>query len=514
MNPIKLVLALIALSFFSCKSEEKPPNIIFIMSDDHAQKAISAYSKNLIETPNIDRIAKEGAIFTESYVTNSICAPSRAAMLTSKYSSQNGLRDNRDKFDGSQQTFPKILRKNGYQTCIIGKWHLKTEPTGFDNWRILIGQGQYYNPDFWEMGDTNRYIGYTTDIITNFAVEELEDRDKDKPFAMLIHHKAPHRNWMPNPKYFGAFDSLDIPLPTTFWDDYSSRFQASEADMRIDDMYISFDLKLQKESYNIETGSGGNSTFVNKVEKNWESTYGRLTDDQKRIWDDYYDKINEEFRLAELSGDKLLKWKYRRYINDYLSCILSVDESVGKILDYLDVNDLSENTIVVYTSDQGFYLGEHGWYDKRWMYEESFRTPLLIRYPGKIKPGLKIDEFVMNIDYAPTFFEYAKIDIPNDFQGESFKNLLDGKSTNWRNSIYYHYYEYPHGWHKVRQHYGIKKGSYKLIYFYEIDKWELFVLKNDPNEVSNIYLSMDSSKIVKELKYELDSLRIKYGEIN
>ena len=279
-------------------------------------------------------------------------------------------------------------------------------------------------------------------------------------------------------------------------------------------MYISFDLKLQKGSYNKETGSGGNSSFARNAEQNWASSYERLTENQKKAWDKYYNKVNEEFKSTNFSSEELLKWKFKRYVNDYLACILSVDESVGRILDYLDRNGLSENTLVVYTSDQGFYLGEHGWYDKRWMYEESFRTPLLIRYPGKIKPGSKIDDFIMNIDYAPTFFEYANIDIPNDFQGESFKKLLEGKRDSWRNSIYYHYYEYPHGWHKVRQHYGIKKGNFKLIYFYNIDKWELFDLHNDPNEVSNIYSSMESSTIVKGLKSELDSLRIKYEEIN
>lgn len=520
MKPILNLLFLPAILFLisSCKpgnsSEQKTkPNIIFIMSDDHAEKAISAYSSELIETPNIDRIAKEGMLFKNSYVTNSICAPSRATMLTGKYSSQNGLRDNRDEFDGSQQTFIKLLKANGYQTSIIGKWHLKTKPTGFDDWRILIGQGSYYNPKFWENGDTTKYIGYTTDIITKFAIEQLENRDKNKPFVMLVHHKAPHRNWMPHPKYFGAFDSVNIPLPETFYDDYKTRKPASEADMRIDGMYLSFDMKLQKGSYKKEMGTGGNAAFAKNAEKNWINTYNRLTDEQRGAWDSYYNKINEDFKKQKLSGDKLLRWKYKRYMDDYLSCILSVDESVGKILDYLDDHGLTENTIVVYTSDQGFYLGEHGWYDKRWMYEESFITPLLVRYPKKIAPNSVSNNFVMNIDYAPTFLDYAGVEIPSDIQGKSIRPILEGNNpSDWRKSMYYHYYEYPHGWHKVHKHYGIRTERYKLIHFYGIDYWEFFDLEKDPNELNNIYEKMKNSKIVTDLKQELDSLKVKYKD--
>ena len=509
-------LLVISFLFLSCSPEQvTKPNIIFIMSDDHAEKAISAYSRKLIQTPNIDRIAKEGMLFENSYVTNSICAPSRATMLTGKYSSLNGLRDNRDAFDGSQQTFIKLLKANGYQTSIIGKWHLKTKPTGFDNWRILTGQGSYYNPRFWENGDTNKYIGYTTNLITDFAIEELENRDKKKPFVMLIHHKAPHRNWMPHPKYFDVFDSVDILLPETFYDDYKTRKPASEADMRINDMYLSFDLKLTKGNYKNETGTGGNATFAKNAGKNWMNTLNNLTEEQRNAWNTYYNKVNIDFKKQKLSGDKLLRWKYKRYMHDYLSCILSVDESVGKILKYLDDHDLAENTIVVYTSDQGFYLGEHGWYDKRWMYEESFRTPLLIRYPKKVAPNSVSNNFVMNVDYAPTFLDYAGVDIPSDIQGESLKPILEGNNpTRWRKSMYYHYYEYPHGWHKVHKHYGIRTERYKLIYFYGIDTWELFDLERDPNELNNIYEEMKSSKLVNNLKAELDSLKIKYHDIN
>ncbi len=516
MKQYALLLIIFSLSFISsCTLDNSPkqPNIIFIMSDDHAQKAISSYSSELIKTPNIDRIANEGMLFVNSYVTNSICGPSRATMLTGKYSSLNGLRDNRDKFDGSQQTFPKLLQKAGYNTSIVGKWHLKSKPTGFNNWKVLFGQGQYYNPTIWENGDTIKYTGYTTDLITDFAIEELDSLDKSKPFAMLIHHKAPHRNWMPNIKNLGLFDSVDIPLPETFYDDYNSRVAASEADMRIDDMYLSFDLKLNSDSYAKETGSGGNKRFAARVESIWESTYNRLTDEQKIAWDEYIEKINFDFKSKNLTGKELSEWKYQRYLRDYLSTILSVDESVGRILKYLDENGLTENTIVVYTSDQGFYLGEHGWFDKRWMYEESFRTPFLIRYPAEIEAKTTSENFIMNLDYAPTFLDFAGVDIPSDIQGESFRNIAIGeKDKDWRKSMYYHYYEFPHGWHNVKQHYGIKNHRYKLIYFYGLEKWELFDLKNDPNELNNIYNTMEDSELVNNLKSELDSLKIKYND--
>ncbi|MEE9431090.1 MAG: sulfatase [Melioribacteraceae bacterium] len=510
---VKVTIFFFLLSVTFLNGQQEQPNIIFIMSDDHAEKAISAYTSELLKTPNIDRIANEGMIFRNSFVTNSICGPSRASMLTGKYSSQNKLRDNRDEFDGTQQTFPKLLQKAGYQTSVIGKWHLKTEPTGFDNYRVLLNQGEYYNPLIWEKGDTNKYIGYTTDLITDFAIDELEKRDKGKPFALLLHHKAPHRNWMPNPKYFGVFDSIDIPIPKTFYDDYKNRIPAAEADMKIDDMYIAFDLKLKKESYEKETGSGGNKQFAKKSEGYWENSYDDLTATQKIAWDSYYDKVNKDFKSQKLSGKELLEWKYKRYMQDYLACILSVDESVGRVLDYLDENNLTENTIVVYTSDQGFFLGEHGWYDKRWMYEESFRTPLVIRYPKKIKPSSESNQFVMNIDYAPTFLEYAGVEIPTDIQGESLKNIFEEKpNDDWRKSMYYHYYEYPHGWHSVRQHYGVRTEKYKLIYFYNMDLWELYDMGNDKNEIHNIYDKMKSCDIVGELKEELEALRVKYKE--
>ena len=500
--------------FFSCISTKRKPNIIFIMSDDHAEKAISCYSKKLIDTPNIDRIANEGIIFKNSFVTNSICAPSRAVLLTGKYSHMNGLRDNRDEFDGTQLTFPKLLQQNGYETNIVGKWHLKTEPTGFDDWKILVGQGQYYNPVFIENGVEVQYLGYTTTLITDKAIDMMEQRDQKRPFCMLVHHKAPHRNWMPDSKHMDVFNDKDLPLPETLHDDYSNRSAAAHADMRIKDMYLSLDMKLKKESYQKETGTGGNANFTVNVEKSWQNTYENLTDKQKEAWDKHYNLMNEKFTQANFSDKELLEWKYQRYIKDYLRCILSLDENIGRLLDYLDENGLADDTIVIYTSDQGFYLGEHGWYDKRFMYEESLSMPLVMRYPREIEPGQISDDIVLNLDFAPTFLDFAETDIPEEMQGKSFRSITQGKTPeNWRTSMYYHYYEYPHGWHNVKRHYGIRTQSYKLIHFYdEVEKWELYDLDVDINEMNNLYNDSTYSNIVKSLKAELKQLQLYYGD--
>ena len=514
-------IMLSSLAMISCKEQKQDiqPNILFIMSDDHAEQAISAYGSKLIKTPNIDRIANEGILFKNSFVTNSICAPSRAVLLTGKYSHLNGLRDNRDEFDGSQVTFPKILQASGYQTYMMGKWHLKTDPTGFDDWKILIGQGEYYNPRFKENGEQKRYTGYTTDLITDMAIETLEKRNKEKPFCMLVHHKAPHRNWMPNPKYFDEYKDIDLPVPESLYDTYEGRKAAEEADMRIDDMYLSLDMKLLPGFYSEETGTGGNKNAAKNIEQSWYNSYNSLNEEQKAAWDAHYMPINEKFKISNLSGKDLLNWKYQRYIKDYLRCILSVDESVGRLLDYLDKEGLTENTIVVYTSDQGFYLGEHGWYDKRFMYEESLSMPLVMRYPGEIQEGIRSNDIVLNLDFAPTFLDYAKAEVPEEMQGNSLRPLLNNNDTpEWRNSMYYHYYEFPHGWHMVKQHYGIRNERYKLIHFYnDIDMWELYDLENDPNEMENIYDQSENKELIETLKDELEQLQEKYkdtGNIN
>ena len=509
-------LSVLALSnsfnLLSCSTAKNRPNILFIMSDDHAEQAISCYGSKLIQTPNIDRIAQKGIRFENSFVTNSICAPCRAVLLTGKYSHINGLKDNRDTFDGSQQTFPKLLQQAGYQTGIIGKWHLKSAPTGFDVWKILRGQGNYYNPIFLSSEGEKQIKGYVTDIITDVAIETIENRDKNKPFCMLVHNKAPHRNWMPNLKYLNEFEDRDLPLPETFYDDYSTRSAAAkEADMRIDDMFLGFDLKLNPEDFDEDTGSGGSGKVTGEKRTGY---LDRLTDEQRKAWDAHYNKISADYRKAKLEGEEELKWKYQRYMKDYLKCILSVDENVGRLLDYLDESGLAENTVVVYTSDQGFYLGEHGWYDKRFMYEESLSMPLVMRYPKEINPGQVCNDMVLNLDFASTFLDYAGVEIPTDIQGASFRSLAQGKKpSDWRTSMYYHYYEYPHGWHFVKQHYGIRSERYKLIHFYnDIDVWEFYDLKNDPNELNNVFDNPEYADVVKELKTELDGLQKKYKD--
>lgn len=499
---------------FSKNITSKQPNILFIMSDDHAEQAISCYSNKLINTPQIDRIAREGIMFKNSFVTNSICGPSRATMLTGKYSHKNGFRDNRDKFDGSQMTFIKLLKNAGYGTYIVGKWHLKSEPEGFDNWQVLVGQGEYYNPRFIENGEEKKHIGYATDIITDKTLDVLKKHNKEKPFCMLMHHKAPHRNWMPHTKYLEKFENTEFPVPETFYDDYNKRPAAAQADMRIDDMYLSFDLKLHKEFYKKETGTGGNKKWAVSVEETWQKTYDSLTPGQKEKWDAHYQKLNEEFAEKNLSGKELLNWKFQHYMKDYLRCILSVDESVGSVLDYLENTGLAENTIVVYTSDQGFYLGEHGWYDKRFMYEESLGMPLLMRYPNEIKPNQVCEEMVMNLDFAPTFLDFAGERIPEEMQGESFRTLTNGGlALDWRDAVYYHYYEYPYGWHNVMKHYGVRTKRYKLIHFYnDKDYWELYDLQNDPHEINNIYGDPEYANIQNNLTQKLQQLRIKYED--
>ncbi len=511
-----LILAFLLPSCVSRKVEKppakKPLNILFIMTDDHAEQAISSYGSKLIDTPNIDRIANEGIRFTNSFVTNSICAPSRAVMLTGKYSHLNGLRDNRDRFDGSQMTFPKLLQKAGYFTAVVGKWHLKTEPTGFDDWNVLIGQGAYYNPTMIDNGDTLRHTGYTTDVITDIALETLEKRDKSKPFCLLYHHKAPHRNWMPAPRHFSMYKDEDLPLPATFFDNYEGREAAAHQDMRVADMYLSMDMKLMPEDFGEETGTGGHATY--DVVKAWLDTYNRMTPEQKAAWDAHYDPIRKEFREKQPSGKDLAVWKYQRYIKDYLRSVAAVDENIGRVLDYLDKNGLAENTLVVYTSDQGFYLGEHGWYDKRFMYEESLGMPLVMRLPGMIKSGEVSDAMVLNLDFAPTFLDIAGVEIPEEMQGNSLRPLFDNQTPDsWRKSMYYHYYEYPHGWHSVKQHYGVRTYQHKLIYYYNDDTWELFDLLQDPAELNNIYGVAGNEAITSALKEELLQLRELYGEV-
>lgn len=486
-------------------SESARPNIIFIMADDHAFQAISAYGSNRNQTPNIDKLAGEGMIFNNSFCTNSISAPCRAVILTGKYSHINGHIDNSTTFDGTQTTFPKLLQKAGYQTAIVGKWHLRSSPTGFDYHNVLPGQGDYYNPVMIEMGERKKHIGYTTNLITDFAFDWLDNREKEKPFCLMLHHKAPHRNWLPEEKYLHLFDDIDMPLPETFYDDYSSRSKAAiDQEMTIDKhMHMSWDLKiLPQDTNNLK---GLERSFYNQLKK--------LTPEQRKIWDESYDPKNKAFKEANLKGDELLNWKYQRYIKDYLRCIQSVDDNIGRVMKYLEENDLEENTIIIYTSDQGFYLGEHGWFDKRFMYEESLRMPLIIKYPKEIPGGSKSDEIVLNLDFASTFLDYAGVEIPDSIQGKSMRSILNGKTPKkWRTSMYYHYYEYP-GAHKVRRHYGLRTQKYKLIHFYyDIDEWELYDLEKDPNELNNIIDKSGYKDIINKLKDELMKKREIFGD--
>ncbi len=486
------------------QSADKKPNIIFIMSDDHAYQAISAYGYGLNRTPNIDRIAKEGALFKKGFVTNSICAPSRAVMLTGKHSHINGKIDNVHSFDWNQENFAKTLQANGYQTAMIGKIHMDGLPQGFDYSMVLPGQGQYYNPDFIENGVTKRIEGYVTKITTDLALNWLDQqRNPDKPFLLLYHQKAPHRTWMPEEKYLRLFEDSTFAPPANFFDDYVGREAAAFQEMSIDkDMDLAYDLKILDKEGDIQT----------KYRKSAEAMHKRMTPEQMKAWDAYYDPIIKKFKADKLTGKELALWKFDRYMKDYLATIQSVDDGVGEMLDYLDKNGLAENTIVVYTSDQGFYLGEHGWFDKRFMYEESFRTPLLMRYPKEIKAGTVVEEMVQNLDFAPTFLDYAGAPISKEIQGESFRKLVGGTEKKWRDAIYYTYYEYP-GEHKVKRHHGVRTDRYKLIHFYyDIDKWELYDLEKDPTEMNNVYGNSKYKKVQQQMHKKLTEVRAKYKD--
>ena len=506
----KAILHGLALALFlgACKTEKQPErlNILFIMSDDHAVQAISAYGhpvSQLAPTPNIDRLAAQGALFTANYCGNSICGPSRASILTGKHSHMHGfMRNTARGFDGSQQTLPKILQENGYQTAVIGKWHLVSKPTGFDFWKILNDQGEYNNPDFITQDDTSQYMGYATDLITDFTKEWLDSRDKSKPFFLMMHHKAPHRNWIPAERHYNLYDTVQFPVPKTFFDDYQGRLAAAQQEMNIyRDMYEGHDLKMVEEE-------GSRSLRYDPWPHVWIE---RMTDREKeRFWEAYRTKTDSYFELDLKDEKAVAEWKFQRYLQDYLATIKSVDESIGEILRYLDDNGLSENTLVVYTTDQGFYLGEHGWFDKRFMYEESMIMPLILRCPDFIEPGTVVSRLTQNIDFAPTFLDFTGIEIPKDMQGVSFRNLLDEEvPMKWRNSLYYHYYEFP-GFHSVRKHYGIKTERYKLIHFYEENHWELFDLETDSLEVHNIYNWKESQDIIEELEQELRRLQTIY----
>lgn len=473
------------------------------MSDDHAYQAVSAYSSKLIRTPNIDRIGREGALMLEAAVTNSVCSPSRAVMLTGKYSHMNGLRDNGTFFDSSQQTLPKILQQQGYKTAVIGKWHLWSTPTGFDYWNVLPAQGHYYNPEFIKMGKDTSYTGYVTDLITDLSLSWME-KNKDGPFCLLLQHKAPHRNWMPPLKYLHLFNDKTFPLPRTFYDTYENKPALQRQQIMVkEDLDIRYDSKMPCDSCPVQKiNDWAPAEFAREIE--------RLTPPERRVWDSAYAEEFRDFKKLR-TKDEMVRWQFQRYMEDYLRCVQSVDDNVGRVLRYLDEKGLAHNTIVIYTSDQGFYLGEHGLYDKRFMYRESFRTPFLIRYPRAIAANQRLSQYTLNLDIAPTLLDFAGISIPADMQGESMKPLLTGnKAKGWRKEVYYHYYERSFG---LTAHYGIRTARYKLMHFYDpVDAWELYDLQKDPDEMHNVYGVQAYAKTVEELKKRLIDLQKKYGD--
>lgn len=445
----------------SFAAEPRRPNIIWIMSDDHASQALSCYGSRLNRTPNLDRIASEGVRFDNAFCTNSLCAPSRATLLTGKYSHINGMKDNQPQsvFDGSQPTFPKVLQKAGYRTAIVGKWHLVSDPTGFDYWNILPGQGIYHNPDFIEMGKKVKRPGYVTDIITDDAIRWMKGAGAG-PFCLMVHHKAPHRGWEPDDKHSALYADRSLPEPESFNDDYRNRTSsAAHADNRIADM------------------------------PDW---------------------VKEQ--PPGMTPEQTKKWNYQHFIKDYLRVIASLDDNVGRLLGTLDASGLASNTLVAYASDNGFFLGDHGWFDKRFIYEESLRVPLMMRFPGVARAGRVEKRVVANIDFAPTLLEAAGVPVPADIQGRSLLPLLKGQSPKWRDSLYYHYYEYPQP-HRVRPHYGVRTERYKLVCYPTVDEWELFDLKTDPHELKSIYADPSQAALVRKMKAELSRLRAEFKDI-
>lgn len=549
----KSIISLAALSCVTAayaqqQKAQQHPNIVYIMCDDHAYQCISAYGSalsKLAPTPNIDRLAERGMRFDRAFVENSLSTPSRACLMTGQYSHQNGQRQLGEGIDTTRTFFTELLQEAGYQTAVVGKWHMGCDPKGFDYYHVYNDQGQYWNPQYRGTDTNNEFVveeGYSTDLTTDHALSFIEHRDPSKPFCLLLHHKAPHRNWQANLKYLGMYDDVEFPMPENFYDDYATRGSAArtqkmsvtrdmrwEQDFKVPEM-LDLNNPDSKDSYNALMGE-----------------INRMTPEQRSAWGRYYFPRNRRLLEAQLKGKDLDNWKYQVYIRDYMSVIASVDESVGRVLDYLDKNGLTDNTMIVYTSDQGFYMGEHGWFDKRFMYEESLRTPLIVSYPGHTKPGSVCNRLVQNIDYAPTFLALAGVQQPKDMPGRSLVPVLTNGDNvkNWRQSIYYHYYDYP-TYHMVRKHDGVRTERYKLIHFYgkggldavsenkyqnvpgtreygtmkglesigyfepkdeAVNYCELYDLQADPHEQNNIFGKLGTEKITKQLQRELDKYR-------
>ncbi len=490
---------------------QQRPNILFIFSDDHAPHAIGAYDgwlKGVNPTPNIDRLAKQGMLFQNSFCTNSICGPSRAVILTGKHSHKNGFMMNGNRFDGDQQTFPKLLQKAGYQTALIGKWHLTSAPQGFDYWDVLPGQGRYYNPVLIRDGKRRTVQGHCTDIVTKLAVDWLKKNGHgDQPFVLMCQHKAPHRCWMPALRHLKLYKDREMPEPKTLFDDWAdnaspARNQQMEIDRHMNNVYdLFFD---PPKDWDPNAGLAIDSSGYRNKQV--------MTKQQLEKWNAAFAAENKKFADAKLTGKALVRAKYQRYIKNYLRCIAGVDESVGALMKYLKDSGLDKNTIVIYSSDQGFYLGDHGWFDKRWMYDESMKMPLIVKWPGITKPGSIKKDLVQNLDYAETFLEMAGAKIPDDMQGRSLVPLLRGKTPEgWRSELYYHYYGFP-AIHRVARHYGVRGHQYKLIRFYQMDEWEFYDLKSDPDEQHNQYSNPKYAEIIAKQKKILEKIRKQYDD--
>lgn len=549
----KSIISLAALScvtsaYAQQQKAQQHPNIVYIMCDDHAYQCISAYGSalsKLAPTPNIDRLAERGMRFDCAFVENSLSTPSRACLMTGQYSHQNGQRQLGEGIDTTRTFFTELLQEAGYQTAVVGKWHMGCDPKGFDYYHVYNDQGQYWNPQYRGTDTNNEFVveeGYSTDLTTDHALDFIEHRDPSKPFCLLLHHKAPHRNWQANLKYLGMYDDVEFPMPENFYDDYATRGSAA----RTQKMSVTRDMRWEQD-FKVPEMLDLNNPDSQDSYNALMGEINRMTPEQRSAWGRYYFPRNRRLLEAQLKGKDLDNWKYQVYIRDYMSVIASVDESVGRVLDYLDKNGLTDNTMIVYTSDQGFYMGEHGWFDKRFMYEESLRTPLIVSYPGHTKPGSVCNRLVQNIDYAPTFLALAGVKQPKDMPGRSLVPVLTNGDNvkNWRQSIYYHYYDYP-TYHMVRKHDGVRTDRYKLIHFYgkggldavpenkyqnvpgtreyatlkglesigyfepkdeAVDYCELYDLQADPHEQNNIFGKPGTEKITKQLQRVLNKYR-------
>jgi arylsulfatase A-like enzyme len=489
-----------------------PPNIVFIFSDDHSPNAIGAYNrwlKSVNPTPAIDRLASQGMLFERSFCTNSICGPVRAVIETGKHSHKNGFRRNGEQFDWDQPTFAKLLREAGYQTVMYGKYHMGGIPQGYDEWKVLPGQGDYYNPDFITPDGNIRIEGHCTDVVTDMAIEWLkEKRDSERPFMLRVQHKAPHRNWMPALRHLDIYDDVLIPEPPTLFHDH--RTQASPS--RYQEMEIDRHMCPHHDLFLDLTPDFRPPPFQRRQDASAWGNMRKMTEEQLTAWRAHYGPQDEAFHAANLEGEALVRWKHQRYLRNYLGCVKGVDESVETLMKTLDELGLAENTIVIYASDQGFYLGDRGWYDKRWMYDTSLEMPLIVKWPGVTEPGSRNTDLVQNLDYASTFLEIAGVEIPGDYQGRSLVPLLKGKSPDgWRDAIYYHYYEYP-GFHMVAAHRGVRTDRFKLIHFYQFAEWEFYDLEADPQELTNQYKNPIYATIIAGLKTRLEELAAQYQD--